>query len=432
MTAVSSSTTEAVQDQDTSSTVTDGTTIGSYTNCTPIADGVTSTVYRSSDGQTALKVITTHQPLPPHSPSREIAILRTLHPPCIPLLDAFRDQHQYQVLAFPYKPLTLETLLLKTQPNPLSTHQAKSIFADVLRALADIHAAGIIHRDIKPSAILLDSPTGPAYLADFGTAWHPRLSASEEPAADGKILDIGTGAYRAPEVLFAHKAYGTGVDMWACGVMLAECLSAPARPPFESRPAHEDGNQLGLILSVLKTMGSPTRETWPEAAAFKVSPFEMWNVFPQREWAEILPDVDPAWRDMIASTVRYSKRATAEEVIPSLSLTHAKRRDLGKCNSLTSFTATAIKMLSKRIKFYFLYVYNAFYFIQLPNQQTTNQPMQVTAFSWQCPPPDNQSGFGTEDTYSDCCSGTTCTGTSGETGSCTSCTACPASACPPR
>ncbi|KAJ3498851.1 hypothetical protein NLG97_g801 [Lecanicillium saksenae] len=95
--------------------VTGDTRIGSYTNCTPIADGVTSTVYRSSDRLTALKVITTHHPLPPHSPQREISILRGLDAAssrCIPLLDAFRDQEQQQVLAFPYKPLTLEAVLL--------------------------------------------------------------------------------------------------------------------------------------------------------------------------------------------------------------------------------------------------------------------------------------------------------------------------------
>lgn len=289
------------------------TRIGSYTNCVAIADGVTSTVYRSSDGTTALKVITAHHPLPPHNPQREMRILRLLRPPCIPLLDAFRDQTQQQVLVFPYKPLTLEALLASQAGAPLAAAHAKAIFADVLRALAHIHAQGIIHRDVKPSAVLLDSPAGPAHLSDFGIAWHPALSAAEEPAA-AKILDIGTGPYRAPDMLFVNKAYGTEVDMWALGVMLAECLSAPPRPPFESRAAHEDGNQLGLILSIFKTMGTPTPETWPEAGRFQVSPFQMWAMFPQRSWPEILPAIDPDWLDVIASTVRYSRRATAEEV----------------------------------------------------------------------------------------------------------------------
>lgn len=297
-------------------TATGDTRIGSYANCAPVADGVTSTVYRSSDGLTALKVITSHHPLPPHNPQREISILRGLASAsasthCIQLIDAFRDQEKQQVLAFPYKPLTLEALLHGT--SPLAAANMRAIFGDVLRALAYIHGKGIIHRDVKPSAILLDAPTGPGYLSDFGTAWHPTLSAAAEPA-DAKILDIGTGAYRAPEVLFVNKAYGTEVDVWALGVMLAECVTTPPRPPFESRAAAEDGNQLGLILSIFKTMGTPTRETWPEAAGFQVSPFEMWTVFPQRSWSDILPAVDPDWLDVIASTVRFSKRSTAQEV----------------------------------------------------------------------------------------------------------------------
>lgn len=220
------------------------------------------------------------------------------------------------MLVFPYMPLTLASLL---ENGRLSDVQARPIFLDVLHALRDIHAQGIIHRDIKPSAILLASPHGPASLSDFGTAWHPSLSPSSEPPTD-KILDIGTGAYRAPEVLFGDKAYGPPVDMWGLGVMVSEALRDPPEPVFESRSAHEDGNQLGLILSIFKTLGTPTRETWPEAEAFKVTPFELWTVFPSRSWGEILPDMEPGWRELVAALVRYDgSRATAEQVCyPSL------------------------------------------------------------------------------------------------------------------
>ncbi|KKP06412.1 CMGC protein kinase [Trichoderma harzianum] len=287
-----------------------GITIGSYPNCSPISDGVTSEVFRS--GTTALKVIV-HSIIEPHNPLREIKILQTLRPPCIPLIESFRDQEQRLVLAFPYMPLTLADVLDKSS-SALDNALIRSVFGDVLRALADIHSQGIVHRDIKPSAILLASPSGPAYLSDFGTAWHPTFSVSSEPPAS-KILDIGTGPYRAPEVLFGDKSYGSPVDMWAFGVMLAEAIRSPPSPPFESRPVHEDGNQLGLILSIFKTLGTPTPETWPEAKAFRVTPFELWTVFPQREWDVILPGVDAGFRDAVARLVRYDgSRATADEL----------------------------------------------------------------------------------------------------------------------
>lgn len=208
-------------------------------------------------------------------------------------------------------PYTLSSLLDRGTP---SLDITRTIFRDILDGLVYLHEQGIVHRDVKPSAVLLASESGPAYLSDFGTAWHPELSARTEPVND-KILDIGTGPYRAPDTLFVDKSYGPAVDMWAFGVMLAEVITNPPKPPFESRAAHEDGNQLGLILSIFKTLGTPTPETWPEASTFKVSPFEMWTVFPPRNWTEILPSVDPEFLEAVQATVRYGGRATAAKVI---------------------------------------------------------------------------------------------------------------------
>ncbi|ODA81058.1 hypothetical protein RJ55_04020 [Drechmeria coniospora] len=288
-----------------------GIRIGNYTNCTPIGSGVTSEVYRA--GPYALKVIVAVANLEPHNPHREAKILSSLRPPVIPLLDVFRDHELRLVLRFPYMPLTLADLLDRRDRNQHApTKELASIFRDVLRALEAIHHEAIIHRDMKPSAVLLQSPSGPAFLSDFGTAWHPHLSASSE-RPDDKILDIGTGPYRAPEVLFGDKAYGTPVDMWALGVMIAEAVQPPSSLLFESRPVSEDGNQLGLILSIFKTLGTPTPETWPEAKALKVSPFELWTVFPPRPWPEILPDTAPVWREAVAALVTFHARATASE-----------------------------------------------------------------------------------------------------------------------
>jgi serine/threonine protein kinase len=211
-------------------------------------------------------------------------------------------------------PLNLENLILR---GPIPRTRIIKHFKDIFTALDYLHSQGIIHRDIKPSAVLLESPDGPAFLSDFGTAWHPELSIYTEPA-DQKILDIGTGPYRAPETLFGDKSYGSAVDIWAAGTMLAECCRTPPNPLFESRAAHEDGNQLGLILSVFKNIGSPTRESWPEAVMFKTPPFEMYKTFEGKKWEDLLPDVDDDFCNLIASLVRYSgsARASASQVRP--------------------------------------------------------------------------------------------------------------------
>ncbi|GAP86396.1 putative cell division protein kinase [Rosellinia necatrix] len=275
-------------------------TIGPYQDCQYIGDGVTSEVYRCKT--VALKVIVQDRNIEPHDPFREAKILKLLQPPCIPLLDTFRDQEQRFVLSFPYMPLSLENLIAR---GPIPRDRAIRHFRDLFVALQHLHSQGIIHRDIKPSAVLLKSPDGPAYLSDFGTAWHPGLSAYTEPA-NQKILDIGTGPYRSPEALFGDREYDTGVDMWAAGAMLAECCRTPPRTLFESRPAHEDGNQLGLILSIFKTIGSPTCDSWPEAMHFKTPPFDMYRSFEGQKWEDLLPDIELELRDIIISLVKYS------------------------------------------------------------------------------------------------------------------------------
>ncbi|KAI1493578.1 kinase-like domain-containing protein [Biscogniauxia mediterranea] len=288
-----------------------GITIGPYQNCHYVASGVTAEVYRSK--VTALKVIVETRNIEPHNPFREAKILKLLKKPCIPLLDTFRDQEQRFTLAFPFMPSSLEALI---KQGPIPVDRIRRHFRDLFSALSYIHQQGIIHRDVKPSALLLESIDGPAYLSDFGTAWHPELSLYTEPA-DQKILDIGTGPYRAPEALFGDKAYSTAVDMWAAGTMLAESCRKSPQPLFESRAAHEDGNQLGLILSIFKAIGSPTVESWPEAAKFKTPPFEMYQVFAGRTWDDLLPDVEVDFRELIAALVKYnsSNRATASEAL---------------------------------------------------------------------------------------------------------------------
>lgn len=110
--------------------------------------------------------------------------------------------------------------------------------------------------------------------------------------------------------------------------MLVECLQTPPKTLFESRDTSEDGNQLGLILSIFKTLGTPTKETWPEAASFSTPPFEWYQEFPGHSWEELLPDVDEDARDLVKGLVCYEsgKRFTAAEVSIPFLLTNMRSR----------------------------------------------------------------------------------------------------------
>lgn len=104
---------------------------------------------------------------------------------------------------------------------------AASIGTDVADALAEAHRRGIIHRDVKPSNILIDRQ-GHANLADFGIA-HSLESGAERLTQTGMV--VGTPAYIAPEQL-AGAEVGPRTDIFGLGTVLFEMLTG--RPPFQA------------------------------------------------------------------------------------------------------------------------------------------------------------------------------------------------------
>ena len=139
---------------------TPGTDIGHFKDCHLIAEGLASKVYRllKPNARYALKVTDTHPPAP-HNPQRENKILRSLmadintrHGVIQQIGETFYDSHGHFVMVSPYYPRTLEALLAQ---GPMQKWNLLQIFPELFSGLAHIHKLGIIHRDVKPSNILL-------------------------------------------------------------------------------------------------------------------------------------------------------------------------------------------------------------------------------------------------------------------------------------
>lgn len=245
--------------------------IGRYSNVQHFQNGLFSEIYKATLTESnevddrpsvfALKVVTLSMTKPPHDAEREARILTAAKSEqVIPLLETFKQPGGRFIMVFPYMPFDLDTLLRGGQ---LTSTSRKAILRDMFSGLAHLHKLGIIHRDIKPTNILLSSPVGPAYISDFGIAWAPSDAASE-PAHE-KVTDVGTTCYRPPELLFGSTMYDTSLDLWAGGCVTAQVVCLNGKTLFD---AGDLGSELALIKSMFETLGTPDLETWPVISPF--------------------------------------------------------------------------------------------------------------------------------------------------------------------
>ncbi|HSD77687.1 MAG TPA: protein kinase, partial [Solirubrobacteraceae bacterium] len=117
---------------------------------------------------------------------------------------------------------------LLRQEGPLAPERAVAIVAQVAQALGAAHAAGIVHRDVKPANILV-TQDDQALLCDFGLARH---EASADSLTGERGL-LGTVAYVAPEQI-ESQSVDHRADVYALGCVLLECLTGEPPVPRDT------------------------------------------------------------------------------------------------------------------------------------------------------------------------------------------------------
>lgn len=213
---------------------------------------------------------------------------------------------------------------------PLGADEIVRVGAQVLSALEAAHAAGLIHRDVKPANVLLDR-NGDAKLADFGIA--KRFDElTDSLTAAGTV--VGTRDYLAPEQA-AGAEIGPAVDLFALGVVLYE-MATGERPPRPADGTGADPRALrpdlpaGIAAAIATALSASPSNRFPSAAAMatalsgELPPTELSVATPTRTTPEtrVMPAAPAAARDhagaragAAANGVRAGVRAGAQTAV---------------------------------------------------------------------------------------------------------------------
>ena len=272
-------------------------------------------VERQTGQLVALKQIA-HRRLSTSKFLRELASLLTLQHPNIVTCRSFQETSTARYLVMDYcEGGTLRGLL--EQENSLNLGEALKLMQGILAGLEQAHRQGIIHCDIKPENILLESKEGMwlPRLSDFGIA--RRLSDLREgemaKSADGTIEVVGSPAYTSPETYYGM--YSRSSDIYAMGIVLFELLLGYR--PFSGTPERLMWAHLNQPLEIPSVVPEPLQVILKKSLAkLKGRRYQT-----ARDMSEAIAHSlnDPNIKDFIATALPFKgDRTTNPEQSPPL------------------------------------------------------------------------------------------------------------------
>lgn len=170
----------------------------------------------------------------------------------------------------------------------------------ILRGLSYLHAADILHRDLKPQNLLVNNNCD-LKICDFGLA--RVMTSDEEGDAFGHTDYVVTRWYRAPEVVLLASGYTKAIDIWSVGCILCEMILR--KPLF---PGKDYKDQIKRIFAVLGTPSDEEQQWLPEGGEgrrfLKKMPF-----IEKAGWEVVLPKASTATCDAVESMLYFDPGA---------------------------------------------------------------------------------------------------------------------------
>jgi len=254
--------------------------------------------------------------------SRPLFCMRTLRE--VKLLKHFDNENVISILDI-QRPRSLDDLndvyivqeLMDTdlsriiRSQPLSDDHSQYFTYQILRALKVLHSADVLHRDLKPGNLLVNSNCD-LKVCDFGLARSalPHGGDAQEKQTGFMTEYVATRWYRAPEIMLTFQHYTKAIDMWSVGCILAEMLGGV--PLF---PGKDYCDQLTLILEVV---GSPSQEHYYHIKSRRARQYMMSLPFYQKKDFRVLyPQANPQALDLLDRLLTFNPddRITVEEAL---------------------------------------------------------------------------------------------------------------------
>jgi tRNA A-37 threonylcarbamoyl transferase component Bud32 len=238
---------------------------GRYELLDRIGQGAMGTVWRARDQVLARDVAVKEVRLPDLMPAREREILRerTLrearvsaklsHPCVVTVHDVIEADGTPWIVMELVAARSLERAL--AEDGPLPPRRAAEAGMMLLGALASAHAAGIVHRDVKPGNVLL-TRDGRAVLTDFGIA-----AVDGDPALTQTGMVVGTPGFCAPERIRGAPA-SPASDLWSLGATLYAAVEG--RGPYDG-----NGSPMAVLASIVHSDPPPARSAGPLGAVIE-------------------------------------------------------------------------------------------------------------------------------------------------------------------
>ncbi|XP_076260198.1 cyclin-dependent kinase 4 [Rhynchophorus ferrugineus] len=281
-----------------------------YEALNKIGRGAYGTVYRARDKQTGQEVALKKVCIPltddgiPMNTLREIALLKQLniydHPNVVKLLDICHGQQIgkdiMMFLVFEHVEQDL-AMYIEKHPKGFATTDIRNMTREIINGVDFLHSNRIVHRDLKPQNLLVTSD-GHIKIADFGLAktydFQMKLTSV-----------VVTLWYRSPEILLGLP-YATPVDIWSIGCIIVELYTL--KPLFCGKSENEQLNE------ILRILGKPPKEEWPEDVSVKWNSFDISNPVDIKTLA---PNMCETAHSLVMSMLSFdpSKRTTALEAL---------------------------------------------------------------------------------------------------------------------